>query len=131
MKTRTRRYVAGLLLGVMSIILGAGILHILHHNLVSPIEHYCGTDEGQPCRTSEDDGCIYLDIIPPPAVLTTGTISLVCLVALAGVLYIPRGTRYLLVRLVDRCSLSDPPSLSDHTIGLSPAKVWRTSLQGI
>lgn len=131
MKARIRRYVATVLLGLMSIILGAGILHILHHSLVSPIEHYCGVDKGEPCRTSEDDGCIYLDIVPPPAVLTAVAISLTCIVALIRLLYIPRGAIHQLPRLVDRYSLSDPPYLAFNTMGLSPVKVWRTSPQSI
>lgn len=131
MKARICRRIAILLLGAMSIILGAGILHILHHTFVSPIEHYCGLEQGEPCRTSEDDGCVYLDIIPPPAILATGAISLTCIVTLLAILYASRVGSYRPLRLVDRYSLSDPPYPQDIKIGLSPEGVRRACLQGI
>lgn len=126
-----RRRIATLLLGAMSLILGAGVLHILHHDLVQPIEHYCSTEAGKPCHTSEDEGCIYLDLIPPPVILGASMVALVCLVALLGVLETSGAYRRLLHRAVDRYSLSDPPRSSYDTMGLSPEWVWRVRQQGI
>ncbi len=126
-----RRRIATLLLGAMSLILGAGVLHILHHDLVQPIEHYCSTEVGKPCHTSEDEGCIYLDLVPPPAILGASMVALACLVALLGILETSGTHKRLLHRVVDRYSLSDPPVSPYNTMGLSPEWVWRARQQGI
>lgn len=116
---RVRDIAAGLL-GVMMILLGAVSVHAWHHRDLSPYAHECRTESPRDC-TQEAESCVSCDFILP--LLAFVTVSLVWLPLSLGVVHLLGSlcTR-LIVRRVDRYSLSDPPREGER---LMLEMVWR------
>lgn len=120
---RMRRRIASVLLGVMTIILGAIAVHAWHHRDLSPGLHECTSDTPRDCPETHDEStCAYCHFVQHWLLISTGTTALLILSRVSVVAY--RGYHACHIRrIVDRYSLSDPPH-PRHALALSDSFGW-------
>lgn len=97
------------------ILLGATAVHAWHHRDLSPLTHECATDSPRDC-TADDEACIYCHFTQPILLMIESPTFATAYVTLFALMLIVCSIR-LAIRSVDRCSLSDPPSLHGYADG--------------